>query len=220
LVLNLLTITALIHAAVHWGFFFYLDGRVLSNDPELSIKRTTIPQGYVTTISFLLATAFRAALVASVGVCYTQYLWATLRERVLKVLFATCSPLSPSGPTNVGQVGLVEDLFQIQTNAFHLKRPHLYLETPVLAAIAVFCWLVPIATVYPPGALIVELENLALNTRFNVSVLHVDDPFNDINYTAQIWCYFTERTSGPINLVDHISQLSNSTFLKSCSSRM
>lgn len=94
-VLILLTITALIHAAVHCGFFFYLDGRVLSNDPELSIQKTTIPQGYVTTISFLLATAFRAALVASVGVCYTQYLWATLRERILKVLFTTCSPLFP-----------------------------------------------------------------------------------------------------------------------------
>ena len=81
----MLTNIALICAAVHCGFFFYLDGRVLSNEAELSAEKTTVPQGYVTTIAFLLATAFRAVLVANAGVCYTQYLWATSRERVLKV---------------------------------------------------------------------------------------------------------------------------------------
>jgi hypothetical protein len=65
----------------------YLDGRILSEGIEISGKKTLIPQNYVTTISLLITTAFRAALLASVGVCYTQYLWATLRERVLKVRY-------------------------------------------------------------------------------------------------------------------------------------
>lgn len=51
------------------------------------MKTTTVPQAYATTVSLVLVTAFRAALVASIVTCYTQYLWATLRKRVLKVLF-------------------------------------------------------------------------------------------------------------------------------------
>jgi hypothetical protein len=45
-----------------------------------------VPQAYATTLSLILVTAFRAALVASIGTCYTQYLWATFRKHVLKVL--------------------------------------------------------------------------------------------------------------------------------------
>jgi hypothetical protein len=52
----------------------YLDGRILSENIEISEKKTQIPQSYVTTISLLITTAFRAALIASVGTCYTQYL--------------------------------------------------------------------------------------------------------------------------------------------------
>ncbi|KAH6639095.1 hypothetical protein C7974DRAFT_387870 [Boeremia exigua] len=147
-------VLSLLLVVCHYMFFLYLEGRVMAPSSELSYRRTTmIPQGYVTTISLLLTTAFRATLVASVASCYTQYLWATLRTRVLKV-------------------GLVEDLFQIQTNAFHLASPNIYIKTPILAAVAIFCWLVPIATVYPPGALVVELHNLLVDTCFNVSVLH------------------------------------------------
>jgi hypothetical protein len=82
----LLTLSALLLAVAHCLFFQYLDGRILSPGIGLpTTKTTTIPQGYVTALSFLLITAFRAALVASVGICYTQYLWATLRTKVLKV---------------------------------------------------------------------------------------------------------------------------------------
>jgi len=52
----------------------------------LSEKTTMVPQAYATTLSLILVTAFRAALVASIGTCYTQYLWATFRKHVLKVL--------------------------------------------------------------------------------------------------------------------------------------
>ncbi|RII07023.1 hypothetical protein CUC08_Gglean007991 [Alternaria sp. MG1] len=73
-------------AATHYCFFPYLDGRIISPGFTLSTKTTTVPQAYVTTVSLVLVTAFRAALVASIGTCYTQYLWATFRKRVLKVL--------------------------------------------------------------------------------------------------------------------------------------
>ena len=76
----------------------------------------------------------------------------------------------------------------MQTNALHLLSYELYLKTPALAAIAVFCWLVPIATVYPPGALTVELQTLQLAMDFNISVFHSRDPLEIINNVCSVLC--------------------------------
>jgi hypothetical protein len=76
----------------------------------------------------------------------------------------------------------------VQTNALHLLSYELYLKTPALAAIALFCWLVPIATVYPPGALTVELQTLELAIDFNISVFHNRDPLKDVNNVCSILC--------------------------------
>ncbi|KAH6618853.1 hypothetical protein C7974DRAFT_38251 [Boeremia exigua] len=189
-------VLALLCAAAHCWFFVYLNGRILSPDIELAAKTTTIPQGYVTTISFLLVTAFRASLVASVGVCYTQHLWATLREKVLKV-------------------GLIEDLFQVQTNAMHFASLGLYIKTPVLAAVALFCWLVPIATVYPPGALIgaliVTLQISTIAAKFNVSVLHT----NDIMHSN--WSSLSTIRCGDHREVPRFpEQAQNASYLSTC----
>jgi hypothetical protein len=93
------------------------------------------------------------------------------------------------------QISLIEDLFQIQTNAFRFVNHDLYLRTPLLAAIAAFCWLVPIATVYPPSALIVGLQTVALDTSFNVTILH-QKSLLDLGKKpsiALIWCrYYAE----------------------------
>jgi hypothetical protein len=70
------------------------------------------------------------------------------------------------------QISLIEDLFQVQTNVFRLVNPNLYLRTPLLATVAAYCWLIPIATIYRPGALVVGLESSTLETHYNVSVFH------------------------------------------------
>jgi hypothetical protein len=75
---------ALLCSVAHYCFFVYLDNRIISKD-RVSSETTTIPQAYVTTISLLLVTAFRASLVASIATCYTQMLWATFRRLMLKV---------------------------------------------------------------------------------------------------------------------------------------
>jgi hypothetical protein len=183
-----------------------------------------IPQGYATTISLLLIAAFRAALVGSIGLCYTQYFWATLRKRVLKVRLsrATASTLQ----TNRTQIKLIEDLFQIQNNAFHLAGSGIYLTTPVLAAVALFCWIMPIATVYPPGALTVELYVLPINTTYNVSVFHANDYRHDTNPEAlsEIRCNYdnfsNDDTIGPVSsYFEDQPEYSISSFLRTCVSR-
>lgn len=144
---------ALMCAVAHFCVFNYLDGRIADRgDEPPPFRSTSIPQSYVTTISLVLVTAFRASLVASIGICYTQYLWQTLRRQLL-------------------EAGLIEELFQIRANALRLFNPALVRYTPSLLVIATLTWLVPLATVYPPGALTVGLEVREIQEQFNVSVI-------------------------------------------------
>jgi len=88
------------------------------------------------------------------------------------------------------QISLIEDLFQVQTNPLRLFNYHLYFETPMLVAVAMFCWLVPIATLYPPGALVVGLQLSPIDQSFNVSVFHhrTLQDIADENVIAAIRC--------------------------------
>jgi hypothetical protein len=81
----------------------------------------------------------------------------------------------------------------------------------VLAAVALFCWIVPIATVYPPGALTVGLRVASIDTNFNVSVFHVDDPTKDIDTLSQIWC-----DDNPLPALS-LEYLAKQNFWKTCS---
>jgi hypothetical protein len=143
-------------ALAHYLLFEYLDSSTTgSHDDRLSLPTTSISQSYATTISLLLVTAFRAALVGSIGICYTQQLWVTFRSKVLRV-------------------SLIEDLFQIQSNALRLANYALFAHTPFLVVIIGFSWLIPVAMIYPPGALVIRVEPATFNTRFNVSTFDRD----------------------------------------------
>lgn len=90
------------------------------------------------------------------------------------------------------QISLIEDLFQVQTNAVCFANHNLYIKTPILAAVAAFCWLVPIATIYPPGALVVGLQTSMVDTSFNVSGFHQKNLLNaeELGTIATISCPF------------------------------
>jgi hypothetical protein len=198
---------------VHYLFFRYLDDRVIFQGTLHSRKTTSIPQAYVTTISLLFVTAVCAALLASVATCYTQLLWATLRERVFKVHVFSMATLI-RWFTKDKQIELIEDLFQVQTSAFRLSNRNLYLKTPVLAVVAVFSWLVPIATVYPPGALIVELETLRVEANFSMPGFHIKS-FADIvqgRSIAKIFCDYGSGNREPRTVKDG----QNATLLDTC----
>jgi hypothetical protein len=79
----------------------------------------------------------------------------------------------------------------VQTNPFHFFNYQLYFRTPVLVAIAIFCWLVPIATFYPPGTLVVGIRPASIEKSFNVSVLHHRDLLDiaQNNVIAHISCH-------------------------------
>ncbi|KAH8629831.1 hypothetical protein IG631_14408 [Alternaria alternata] len=198
---------AFLCAAVHYCFFAYLDDRIISPGFVLSTKTTTVPQAYATTVSLVLVTAFRAALVASIGTCYTQCLWATFRKPVLKAY-------------NV-QVSLIEDLFQVQTNPFHFLNYQSYFKTPVLVAISIFCWLVPIAILYPPGTLVVGIKPSSIGKSFNVSVFrhgNLLDMSGD-NVIAPISCnYNCEGKTFSMGPPPFPEAAKNVSLLQDCSS--
>ncbi|KAJ8108732.1 hypothetical protein OPT61_g7964 [Boeremia exigua] len=144
---------ALLCAIAHFCVFNYLDGRVAYQGSEpVPFPSTSIPQSYVTTVSLVLVTAFRAALVASIGVCYTQYLWCILRRRTL-------------------EVEVIEELFQIRANVLRLLNWALVRCTPSLVLVATLSWIIPIATIYPPGALTVGIEMRTVEQQFMASVI-------------------------------------------------
>jgi hypothetical protein len=99
----------------------------------------------------ILVTAFRAVLIACIGSCYTQYLWKILRGQLL-------------------EVGLIEELFRIRSNPFRLFNHRLFRHAPILIIVATLSWLIPMAMVYPPGALIVNLDIQNVDGALNVSV--------------------------------------------------
>jgi hypothetical protein len=136
----LILATALVIAVAHHALFIYLNGRIVNLDKEdLPFSSTNVPQAYATTFSLALVTAFRAAMIASIGLCYTQCLWKKLRVELL-------------------QIGLIEELFQIRNNALRLLKPAVVRHAPLLLSIAVLSWLLPVAMIYPPGALVVGLD--------------------------------------------------------------
>lgn len=118
---------------LHFVFFQILDGKDVIAAPA------KLRQSHVSTISLLLVTAFRAAITSTLGIGFTQYLWHILRIKALRV-------------------GLIEELFQIRFNFLRLFNLRVIQHAPFLFFTAILSWLVPLATIYPPSALTVQLE--------------------------------------------------------------
>ena len=69
------------------------------------------------------------------------------------------------------EVGLIEELFQIRANVLRLFNASLLMQTPILLLVAGVSGLIPIATIYPPGAMTVELEVRPIEQQLNVSLI-------------------------------------------------
>jgi hypothetical protein len=71
--------TALSSGISHFVLFDQLHGSIASDE------QARISQTWVTALSLLLVTIFKASLLGSVGIPSTQYLWRVLRGRPLAV---------------------------------------------------------------------------------------------------------------------------------------
>jgi hypothetical protein len=130
----LLTIElALLCSISHFTLFSKLHGTTTEGD---SMR---IRQSYVTSISLLLVTIFKSTLLGSVGLSFAQHLWNILRQRAVPV-------------------SVIDTMFSMRSNPFELLNFRTIRPAPVLFFTAVYMWLVPLAVIYPPGALTVTSQ--------------------------------------------------------------
>jgi hypothetical protein len=89
----------------------------------------------------------------------------------------------------------------------------------VLAAVAAFGWLIPIATIYPPGALIVGLEVSTIARSFNVSIFHQKSlcDMGKLESIADIVCREQDGDYNEQWIVPHFPEAAqNLSLLRNC----
>lgn len=143
--------TALLLAIGHFIFFRFLDGS--------SAEHRQLEQSEVTAISLLITTAFKACIVTSVSISFAQHLWHLVRVKSLRIT-------------------RIEQLFCIRSNPLELARLKAVLEAPLLFLMAVMIWLIPIAIIYPPSALIVVSTPYSYVRAVDTSILNPPLPLN------------------------------------------
>jgi hypothetical protein len=102
---------------------------------------------------------FKAALTASIGICFAQHLWFVLSGNATSLL-------------------TIEKIFSFRTNILALSHLRSIRRAPLLFLMALLVWCLGLATLYPPGALIVIFEAHTLTENYNMSVMNPSVPQN------------------------------------------
>ncbi|GKZ30031.1 hypothetical protein AbraIFM66950_007551 [Aspergillus brasiliensis] len=119
-------------ASMHLGLFHWLDQREVDK---------TIKQPYVTALSVVFVNGFRTFLAAALGMSFIQMLWKDLRARPMRV-------------------GDIDSFLSVLTNPLYLGNVQLLAVAPIPFICALICWCIPIAMIFPAGALTVESKSL------------------------------------------------------------
>ena len=125
--------------------FKHLNGR--------PVDTSFLMQTQVSAVSILLSTIFKTALTASMGMCFAQHLWYLLRGTAMSL-------------------STVEMLFVIRKNILALLNPQGIRRAPLLFLMAMLIWCIGLATIYPPGALIVVFQAQEFTESRNLSVMN------------------------------------------------
>jgi hypothetical protein len=128
-----LTIVVAFGIAVAIAVAHYLYCQFLNN----KFVESTIPQSWNNAISVAFAHAFSTALAASASTAYTQLLWWYLRRRDI--------PLAK-----------IDTLFQLNSSPFQLRHLGILRFIPILWIFGLLIPLISVATVFPPGSVIVQ----------------------------------------------------------------
>jgi hypothetical protein len=123
------------------------------------VNTSYLTQPQASAVSILLTTIFKAALTASTGICFAQHLWFVLRGNAM--------PLAT-----------IEKLFILRTNLLALGDLRSTWRAPLLVSMALLVWCLGLATIYPPGALIVTFEAYTFTEIHNMPVMNPPIPRN------------------------------------------
>jgi 4-hydroxybenzoate polyprenyltransferase len=149
---------ALLLAVGHFLFAFYLNGQTV---PPNGMLR----QSFVSAISIAFALSFRAMLTASLSIAFIQRLWTLFRSKSMKA-------------------STIDSLLSLLQTPLNLLRFDVLWHAKLEWVFALCCLCIPIATVFPPGSLTVELkeqrrpENIMVPTFIPVSSLDSNIAFH------------------------------------------
>lgn len=121
-------VIAVVIAVAHYCYCQFLNHKFIES---------TIPQSWNNAISVAFAHAFSTALAASASTAYTQLLWWYLRRQDI--------PLSK-----------IDTLFSLNSNAIHLRDVSILKVVPILWFLGLLIPLISVATIFPPGSLVVQ----------------------------------------------------------------
>lgn len=110
-------------------------------------------QPFVTGLSYFFVNGFRLLLAASLGISFVQMVWKLLRSRPI-------------------QLGDLDHLLSVLSNPLQLGRVSLFWKAPIPFLCAIVFWCLPIAMVFPPGALTIETRTISTVSENTVSTLN------------------------------------------------
>ncbi|KAF2642206.1 hypothetical protein P280DRAFT_296628 [Massarina eburnea CBS 473.64] len=139
-------ILAALLAVAHYLYCRFLDQKFVQD---------TIPQSWNNGISIAFARVFSTTLAASASPAFTQALWWFLRRKPLAL-------------------NKIDAFFQLNSSRVNLYQLGLLRAVPVLWFFGLLFVLIPVATIFPPGSLVVQQLPLTQNTTAQVPILDVD----------------------------------------------
>lgn len=135
---------------LHLLMFKILDGKPVED---------YISQALSTAFANILAIFVEVSLLGGIGVAYSQILWRLFRQKYL-------------------QVKTIDMLVTLVATPWNVFNPHLVLQVRELWLtwlVGLLCALIPIAAVFPPGALTVQFDNAAPLLMSNVATMNLSD---------------------------------------------
>ncbi|KAJ4984387.1 hypothetical protein SVAN01_10094 [Stagonosporopsis vannaccii] len=143
-------LAAVLIAVIHYVYCFYLDHKPVY---------TTIPQSWNNALSVAFAHLFATALATSASTAFTQLLWWYLRRRSLSI-------------------SKIDALFSLNCSSSNLYQLGILKSIPVLWFFGLLVPLISVATIFPPGSLVVQQLPRTYEKTTSMYTLDIDNRGN------------------------------------------
>lgn len=117
---------------------------------------STIPQSWNNALSVAFAHLFATALATSASTAFTQLLWWYLRRRSLSI-------------------SNIDALFSLNCSSSNLYQLGILRTIPVLWFFGLLVPLISVATIFPPGSLVVQQHPYSYNETLSMYTLNIDN---------------------------------------------
>ncbi|KAJ8113850.1 hypothetical protein OPT61_g4117 [Boeremia exigua] len=140
-------LAATVVAILHYVYFRIIDDKSVDS---------TIPQSWNNALSVTFAHLFATTLATSASTAFTQLLWWYLRRRSLSI-------------------SNIDTLFSLNFRPANLLQLGILKAIPVLWFFGLLIPLISVATIFPPGSLVVQQLPRTYNETVNVNTLNIDN---------------------------------------------